>query len=103
MANILSTGDALLLFPETGLLLYVQEGSGDNLLSEDLSAGYVDYLDWTSYKVSAGCDPELLEHDGGMAMFKTSISSLPDDALIKTLKYEAGIDDASTYISVKTA
>lgn len=103
MANLLSpTGEALLLFPKEGLFVHAQEGSGDNLLREDIASGYVDYVDWTSYKSlwSYADGFEIDEADGGMAMFKAPIGQLTDDALLAALKYEAGIPDDSTCITI---
>lgn len=103
MANFLSsTGEVLLLFPKEGLFLHAQEGSGDNLLREDIAEGYVDYVDWTSYRSlwSYADGFEIDEADGGMAMFKTPVLQLSDEELLATLRYEAGIPYESSCISI---
>lgn len=46
-------------------LIYIQEGSGDNLLPEDLAAGNRDYLECTAYRLESG---EVHEEDGGEFM-----------------------------------
>jgi len=102
MANFLSGGDVMLIFPDNGLLLRVQEGSGDNLLNEDRADGLIDYIDWTSYKLSCELDPELQEYDGGMAMFRNYVSDLPDEQIISALRYEAGIDPDARCFSIRT-
>lgn len=68
---------------EKNTLIYLQEGSGDNLLKEDIDAGYVDYLDMTAYELDNGI-PE--ETDGGQMMttyliqehYKCLADSIPD-------------------------
>lgn len=97
MANIFDNGEALLVFSEKGLIMHAQSGTGDNLLKEDLKAGYVDYIDWTSYRPTIVFDIELEEVDGGMAMFKKYISDLTDETLISALKQEAGLSPDAAY------
>lgn len=102
MANFLSSGDAILLFSDTGQIIHVQEGSGDNLLKEDIAAGYIDYIDWTSYRPTIVFDIELEEIDGGMALFREYVKDLSDDALIKALKFEAGLGPDAAYTVINT-
>ena len=107
MANFLSsTGEALLRFPEADLYVYVQEGSGDNLLREDVADGYVDYIDWTSHKAVRFCGdyPDMDEEvDGGMAMFREYVTDLSDDVLVEALKYEAGLSPDAAYKVIELA
>lgn len=102
MANIFDNGEALLVFSEKGLIVHAQSGTGDYLLREDLKAGYVDYIDWTSYRPTIVYDLELEEVDGGMAMFKKYISDLTDETLISALKQEAGISPDAAYTVINT-
>jgi len=61
----------------------IQEGTGDNLLHEDLEAGYVDYVLWSTFvpedlELDQTLDMELI--DSGMVMDKeplTCQSALP--------------------------
>ena len=94
--NFLSaTGEAMLFFPEESVYLFCSAGTGDNLLPEDVKDGYVDYVDWTSYRVTADCgEPAFEEIDGGMLMSKDQIIDLADDILIDGLKYEASLNPA---------
>lgn len=102
--SFLSEGEAVLIFPERALLIRASEGTGDNLLGKDIRSGYVDYIDWTSYSISLDAgEPELEEHDGGMALFREPISDLPDELLITVLKREAGIGEDEEHVIVKTA
>ena len=47
-------------------IIKISEGSGDNLLEEDLKAGYVDYIYYDTYEMLGG----IRELDGGMIMLK---------------------------------
>lgn len=55
--------------PSKGTLVFMQEGSGDNLLPEDEKEGFVDYIDYTEFKPDHACG-EVKEGDGGMEMFR---------------------------------
>lgn len=50
--------------PEAQQIIKISEGSGDNLLDEDIDAGYVDYIYYEQYVM----DPDMRETDGGMVM-----------------------------------
>ena len=52
--------------PEFKQIVRISEGSGDNLLDEDIKAGYVDYIYYEQFKL--GVDIE--EVDGGQVMLK---------------------------------
>lgn len=45
-------------------IIRISEGSGDNLLDEDIEAGYVDYIYYDQHGLSIG----LPEVDGGQVM-----------------------------------
>lgn len=47
-------------------IIRISEGSGDNLLPEDVEEGYVDYLYYSQYGLSS-CIPEV---DGGQILLK---------------------------------
>lgn len=57
----------LLLWNETEGFIRIGEGTGDNLLKEDIADGYVDYINLDFLKYHEG---ELKEQDGGMVMLK---------------------------------
>ncbi len=64
------------------VFLKVQEGTGDNLLHEDIAAGYVDYVLWSTFQpecidLDSTLDMECI--DSGMVMDKVPISA--DSAL----------------------
>ena len=55
--------------PSRGTLVFMQEGSGDNLSPEDDEEGMVDYIDYTEFELDHTCG-EVDEGDGGMEMFR---------------------------------
>lgn len=50
--------------PEAKQIVRISEGSGDNLLDEDMEAGYVDYIYYEQYELG----PDIREIDGGQIM-----------------------------------
>jgi len=58
------------------LLLKVQEGTGDNLIGEDIANGFVDYVLWSTFRpADLGLDGELTFEcvDGGMVLFREEL------------------------------
>lgn len=68
--------------PEAHQIIKISEGSGDNLLDEDIEAGYIDYIYYEQYVM----DPHMRETDGGMVMltelfrdkFKCTADAIPN-------------------------
>lgn len=58
--------DLYVYIPGMGQIIRITEGTGDNLLPEDLEQGYVDYIYYEQYQVDAGM-PEV---DGGIVLLK---------------------------------
>jgi hypothetical protein len=52
--------------PTFNQIVRISEGTGDNLLDEDIEAGYVDYIYYEQYSV----ETDFPEVDGGMVMLK---------------------------------
>jgi hypothetical protein len=50
--------------PEMRQIIRIAEGTGDNLLDEDIEAGYVDYIYYDTFVIES----DIREHDGGMVM-----------------------------------
>lgn len=50
--------------PAKNQIVRIAEGTGDNLLDEDIEAGYVDYIYYDQYNLEV-CIPEV---DGGQIM-----------------------------------
>lgn len=69
----------LLWVPERCCFLKIQEGTGDNLTDEDISAGYTAYLLWSTFTpgeldTDDTWEPEL--EDGGMVLFEEPVTPL---------------------------
>ena len=59
-------GDLFLYVPEARQIIRIAEGTGDNLLEEDIDAGYVDYIYYDQYLL----DADMSNVDGGMLLLK---------------------------------
>lgn len=59
-------GSIWMFVPAKAQIVFMQEGSGDNLLQEDRDNGYVDYIDCTAYALDA--NGMVDEVDGGQLM-----------------------------------
>lgn len=56
--------EVFLYVPSANKIIRIEEGTGDNLLKEDLDGGYVDYICYEQYLLESGIE----ESDGGMVM-----------------------------------
>lgn len=61
-----SYGDIFIFIPEKRQVIHISEGSGDNLLQEDIENGYVDYIYYEQYELGA----DVMEMDGGQILLK---------------------------------
>lgn len=52
--------------PSKNEIIRIAEGSGDNLLMEDIDEGYVDYIYYEQYRLDGG----IAETDGGEVLLK---------------------------------
>ncbi len=59
-------GDLFLYVPEARQIIRVAEGTGDNLLEEDIDAGYVDYIYYDQYLL----DADMPDIGGGVVLLK---------------------------------
>ena len=55
--------------------ILVTEGTGDNLLREDIADGYVDYV---NYDIGCFEEDSFVSDDGGMVLSKKMICEMPD-------------------------
>ena len=95
--HILSEGEAVLVVKGKSCMIHISEGTGDNLLNEDIAQGYVDYINWDSYKlpaVDASPDASLIEDDGGMVLFTDYVSNISSEDIINAVCYQAGLEKA---------
>lgn len=85
--------------PEMKQIVKISEGTGDNLLDEDVEAGYVDYIYYDTYIM----DSDIREYDGGMVLltelFREKFSSTKD--AIPHVLDMAYSSDALDYIVLK--
>lgn len=58
--------DLFVFVPEMKQIIRIAEGSGDNLLPEDIEDGYVDYIYYEQYELSNNM-PEV---DGGQILME---------------------------------
>ena len=75
--------DTMFIFvPEASQIVKISEGTGDNLLDEDIDAGYVDYIYYEQYELGDYIETNLKEVDGGMVMltelFRDKFASTKD-------------------------
>ena len=66
--------------PGSKQIIRISEGAGDNLLDEDIAAGYVDYIYYEQYALGT----DIYEEDGGQIML-TELFQSKYDQLIKLL------------------
>lgn len=56
--------DIFIFVPSANEIIRISEGTGDNLLPEDIEEGYVDYIIYEQYEL----DIDMPESDGGQVM-----------------------------------
>lgn len=57
-------GDLFIYVPEMRQIIRIAEGSGDNLLREDVEQGYIDYIYYEQYELEI----DMPEADGGQIL-----------------------------------
>ena len=63
--------DILGFFPDKGIIIRVSEGTGDNLLEEDIEEEYKDYILYEVFDVNDFFTQEQIDScDGGMIMYE---------------------------------
>lgn len=88
--------ELLIWVPEYQSMVYMQEGSGEQLLPEDYANGYNAYIDYT---VSIFEDNVFHEDDGGIYMYRGS--SNWQNQIGNTLKYIFDTDKVPNYYMLK--
>jgi len=66
--NVIPSGynDVFIFVPDAYQIIRISEGTGDNLIYEEIEEGYIDYLNYEQYDLEDG----MPEFDGGMIMLK---------------------------------
>lgn len=87
---------AMLIADETATFLFIiEEGTGDNLLDEDIDNGYVDYVNWTAYRLSMDdVLPIFVELDGGMVLSAEHVCDRTIESICKDVCADFGSADA---------
>lgn len=82
----------LIITKDTEKLITIVEGTGDNLLPEDIADGFVDYVMTSIYEVD-GEDINL--KDSGQMLSMTPIEDLEEDELVRRVLdyWELGEED----------
>ena len=77
-------------------LVVIEEGTGDNLLKEDISSGYIDYVNYSIGRISLSA-PDIEEpvfsfelEDGGMVMFREYVQDMTVGKLVCAVLEDAG-------------
>lgn len=88
---------AMLVADESGTFLFViEEGTGDNLLDEDIDNGYVDYVNWTMHRMAMDdITPIFVEYDGGMVLSTEYVCDRTIESICKDVCAEFGSADAT--------
>ena len=58
--------DVFIYLPESRQIMKIAEGTGDNLLGEDIEEGYVDYIIYDLYDI----EDDFEQYDGGEKMMR---------------------------------
>lgn len=69
----------LIITKDTEKLITIVEGTGDNLLKEDIDDGFVDYVMTSIYKVDG---EDIVLEDSGQMLSKTLVADLEEDELV---------------------
>ncbi len=69
----------------------IEEGTGDNLDSEDIEQGYVDYIYYSVYSSEEDYDNGKEEFDGGMVLLKQYYVDLSEDEIVKRVEDMEGV------------
>ena len=70
----------LIWINDADVLVTAVEGTGDNLLDEDIKEGYRDYIMTNVY---ARDGHEIVENDGGQLMLEKMYADMEEDEIIK--------------------
>ena len=70
----------LIITKDTEKLITIVEGTGDNLLKEDIADGYTDYVMTSMYHVDG---EDIVLEDSGQMLSKTLVAELEEDELVR--------------------
>lgn len=81
---------SMVVYIEPSIYITAVEGTGDNLLPEDIADGYNDYVMTNVYEHDGA---DLNEIDGGQMLSQTMIADLDDDEIARRLLDYWGYED----------
>ncbi len=87
---------------EDDRFIRVTEGTGDNLLKEDVYDGYIDYVNYSIYETMKDAVNEENEKDGGMIMSKAYIENLEFAEILVMVLNQLDIEMDIDYEGVNT-
>lgn len=70
----------LIWIKDADVLITAEEGTGDNLLEEDIADGFNDYIMTNVYKRDGY---EIVEEDGGQLLTSEMVADLDKDEIVK--------------------
>lgn len=70
-----------------GRIFKISEGTGDNLLDEDVANGYVDYINYDYYDTLNDL-ADGNSHDGGMVLLKKNYADMTLEEILHSMAYE---------------
>ena len=91
--------ELLLWIPDHDAIIYVQDGSGDQLLSEDYKNRHNDYID---YKISELNDDNAFEEgDGGLYLYNNKNVNNWQDKIEECICYALGLESCPAYVKLR--
>lgn len=80
-----------------GQIIYITEGTGDNLLQEDIDEGYVDYIYYEVFDLACGIE----EVDGGMVLTTEMVATMDKNEIIHRVLDMMGYTKDPEYIELR--
>ena len=80
----------LVITKDTEKVITITSGAGDNLTTEDIKNGYVDYIMSSIYKVEG---EDIILEDAGQILSQTSIDDMDEEDLVHMVMDYWGVGD----------
>lgn len=91
--------ELLLWIPDYESIIYVQDGSGDQLESEDYEAGYNDYIDYTISEMNG--DNAFEEGNGGLFLYNNENVNNWQDKIEECICYALDLESCPAYVKLR--
>ena len=86
--------DFCIYIMDDSLIVYIHEGTGDNLWDEDIKMGYVDYIMYDTWQVDHGIN----ESDGGMVLTTRLVQDMSTDECVDYVLNMMGYEHSPSWI-----